>query len=1085
MEDLIALNNLIDFEYKDQKDEKKISIKTKLSIEKKETKNEQKPSDNINKTKGFKDIVKLVTNAKNIITPKKSNLEKNFLTEKLTKPKEDLSKTTTKKRASVEVSIHEEESNILITNNSKQVLKTLANNKGTSNSFAKLLSTKDNILINKKNSINFKTQNNLNTEINNSIKPGLKRSSSIHQNNKSLKKNTLNNFGSLNHSTFSDRRKSTQINKSRQLQFSKLDITDIQVPDKNNKKQKLGKNDEKSNYILTDIDRKNSTENLGKKNGYNSLSNFKDNSDTENDKKYRNSLKVDDIGSLRRYTKSFNDKFLKRNYKKNSIFQQENDCNKSICSSPGVYDIKIRITKNLIISRVKILNKNNLKTNKAKYQILEELDEDFGVKKFYSKFELFVCEDSRIYLNEKEIKEPLILPPNYRKEQKDELYLKKLSKLQGNFIDESITKITRTRFFDREKNNRFYSMNLSSHKSNFLNSSNYKNELNKFERKNENKENHYLNIEGNMNNHEKNPTVNQSINSEIKSRRIIGNSKVVLLENNFMIYKEENNIFSPFVSNPELNINKETCNQKEYIEKVNENSRIHAKLDKYNRLKNNVLNLSKKDLRKEDMIKQEKNLSSIVSEGFTIGLNINPGKKYLEINNVINLFYQMHPEKNKFGVYSFSKFDEEKNFNSLKLNKIKDLKNNQSLIISHQINENINTSKINNENLENKNRINIKDEGKRISFIIPIENSIGNHKINSCSMDISNNLPENKINFEKIKNNLTFNQLSSSIEEKNEANLKIENFKLKDVKKSIRLVDLEKKLAILQNNIYSDSNSIIKPTNSKEILLVNQINYENNIIYNQENVQILSETTQREKELDLLNQRFHNKLKIMKTEKYLIPKDIEFEIFKNDLKKNKYLSNNIVRNHSKKEDKLIDNEDLREIKENYQSKFEIIDKNNIKLFYKKHIKGLNNGQKFQNPFFRKQMEEKIFSSYKSALEEKEISLKLERLKNLLNIEDQRARIDEKNHISHNFLYDINLDSKNLINKNKGLRNSANNSSITNFLNDTKTNNNYNLNYLRSSGVLSENNENIQVLPINSLGGFESSKKFSHFAKLNF
>jgi len=115
-------------------------------------------------------------------------------------------------------------------------------------------------------------------------------------------------------------------------------------------------------------------------------------------------------------------------------------------------NFNIRISCEVILKRNKTQDKLHKDKNilKGKYEIIEDYDPNFMEKLRYDNYELSISTASSFRLNEKNPENNfLIQPPNLRKDQKDEKNIKLCQKLQGNFIDESITKITKLNWLER------------------------------------------------------------------------------------------------------------------------------------------------------------------------------------------------------------------------------------------------------------------------------------------------------------------------------------------------------------------------------------------------------------------------------------------------------------------------------------------------------------------------------------------------------------------------------------------------------------------------------------------------------------
>jgi len=1261
------------------------------------------------------------------------------------------------------------------------------------------------------------------------VAPGrlsLRKSISINSNTlKSLNRTGLSN-NTINASTLEGgaKKKTNFIRKmssASKLQFKKPNQSDLDAP-KLSRQSILGKilstrnikGDNRTKNILTDVD-KDSFEvsptqtNQPKRafNGFNSISRMSLNSsyDYDFDRKFSGTLRSEDFNALkRRNTKSFTDKFFKNNfYKKNSmLISPENQIDylqntsfHSITGSGPCDNIKIRINEFHVISRKKLKanTKKAAKFNKGKYELIESFDASFGFKRSYLPNELCVSPSAFIALNEKdEAKQILIKPPNLRKEQKDELNQKLFEKLQGNFIDESISKITKMNRLERMRNNRYSSISVSPTRTmnnlcfSPISAGAIGNKADLLE----------INQVGSMQNinnkalqreesdaADKSPAVfsdrtlryssnndesinfNNNNNSIVKAQKKIGNSKVLLMENNFMICSvDEEKVFSPFDSYHEGNnninknlyssaLNNNLTGAVGHAEITHQNKQKLVKLDMLEKFSNIALNISKTNLKNDKsnfntINANNNNNDSVVvveSAGFTIAhfdniKNLNENEKEiiyspnrrmqkrikaLEPQNVINLFYQMHPEKNKFGLYSFAYNDEDftsnafsllksSAFNNSNSNKNSNLNKNlliNSLHISNPVSESINLLsnnilqklEINNKNFEleknpdtsdtgknpnqtsssnlkkiafnltedtNQNKINkdsnlnknlvelkseeklktnsdakknlVAEEGYSLTFANNNNNQNNlnknlresfkntNNKLNIVTEAISNpnntnpavqkalletkntladNIRKHKENFndadffDKVKNFLEAKRIQTQAVEqaylntdtsvnkslRNRANLrqldainrsaeKANNNSITNINKSgISNVNNNDKLSnkinsfnpnnlvvvssgnrnfpfsstnnqhsnssnknnsnfiysnSIGNNINNDNvnnnpeiakahenktkslkdalyrlndlDSLKDETNTHRLVLPmntrakapplresTEANEKNSL--NEANIELLSEKLKKEKQMELLNLRFQEKLVAMKNSKnncgYLNSEhniidnfqDFEFENFKNEFKRRnnnihngfssrenaQYENFNTIANlnsskisDNKKDEILISDEQLSEFKDKFLGKSEFIDKENVKLFYKKYLKGLNNNifnynsnnnsnliknnnaNKFKN-FFLVNKEEKASAQLSDAAKkERELTMRLEKLKNMLKIEDPKKSKELKNINSQNFLYEK-AERKN---EAEVILNNLNSSNITSILNlnESKINNaNYN------------------------------------------
>lgn len=812
-------------------------------------------------------------------------------------------------------------SNILTTNQSKNNLKTAINDINSSRTFSKTLTEKEvaaaaiaagklakrqktvsssNLNFKKTNTLNKNDKSLINDNNPNTSRQSLRKSFTISNknnlNDKSQFKNnfnkTINNNNTTLNMTLSEGKKRTNFISKDKLKstksLAKNNKTEIKNSTRISRKSILGKilstrsirGDDRTKNILSGIENspKHSRNNFNSPSQM-SLSSFRDSFDYEYNRRFLSIGSHDDL-TYQKHNRSFPNKFLKKKYyKKNESFllgseDQLNKSNGSIYTGALASFIKLRINENIIVSREKLKpkTKRGQKLSKGRYEFIESLDSTFKDKRLYNPDELLISHKTAyVAINEKdEEKEMNIMPPNYRKEQKDEINSRLSEKLQGNFIDESVTKITKMNRLERMRNNRYYSsISMSPTKTmnnllfspltgpnarqnpNNLNSSNLNNIVNDKQfaspqlhiRENSNGQNmtnsikkdlnrnimknnnfysnhnispdarvsdiidksenlfsdrtlkYSINDDSNINNnyglyHSNNNNANinnynneNSINSFIKAEKKIGNSKVVLMENNFMICSDEDKVFSPFDSYIENNFlsnnlgNNNIINNNpiaEHLEMKSKTAKRFEKLENFEKISNAVFNITKqKHIRNESMGTEKPEIEgeSALVRACTFTLNHfenknhdnnsnNKGsstqvKKILEAQNVINLFYQMHPEKNKFGIYSFMNNNEEYYTNAFSLMKnpnsraIGNNTLNYSLHISNAINESINPHlNLSNNLLTYKNDPNLKINTSNFAF----EKSQNNNCSNTNTMP-SKLISQKKISFEISQTN--------------------------------------------------------------------------------------------------------------------------------------------------------------------------------------------------------------------------------------------------------------------------------------------------------------------------------------------
>jgi len=1158
--------------------------------------------------------------------------------------------------------------------------------------------------------------------------------------NKYENKNKNNNNSSINSSNFKENKFNNKYTRNLRIQNSlKHNQSDFQLPIQT-RKSIIGKIvsarslriDNKNTNILSDIQNTEAEEissrfspdyfkNIISNKSFSKKSNISS-SDYKSNETYRNLSeelieKDMDLDLTPRKSRSFklnnffnNNKFFIK--KKKNIFTkknlkeilQDNHSSNSLPRESLCEILKIRINQNHIICREsketrydkKFLNNKEysktkrdkffeFKIERGEYKLIDDFNASFNLKCCYHSNELCMSPSAAISINQKDIsKEILILPPNYRKEQKEELSQRLSEKLQGNFIDESITKISKMNSLDRIKNNRIASSSISPKRvlnnlcfsplnnKNILITENYNNEALKSPAVFSDRTLRYSS--------NKDESINTS--EAIKMQKKIGNSNVKLMDNNFMIFSgDEEKVYSPLdsylenhfssernsglMSNTKIKNNRGINANNDFAKNAFENKaclynskddgngeQINNKNQKY--VTNSILNINNNLKKENDYIAVEASAFSIThfdnnKKNSNIKDSTNQSSKFsdnikkiknIEPQNVVNLYYQMHPEKNKFGLYSFRKNDEDFTSNSFSLLKPNNHKSlyygnvysnlkvlNYSLEINNPINESVisatQTSQVNKKNdfsklkinhnnfeLENSNSKMSNLEKKQTEYIKDLKNMTSNvvqeklldyekdngeksspniiilktdsnekmnilesnynltldeevnnknnlvnlrksfkdatHIINNYQKNLNTsiintaptnnifldnknsfaeNIRRNKENFndadffEKMKNfldskrietevieqaylntetNINFDirnrpslnkieNINRSLEKQNNSknksaynsnNLAIvssgsNNFPLSEnlqnylntepIENSKNIKDALHKLNELDSKSNLDANKLVLPMNtrSNQNLRLNSNSCEKNR-FEESNLEILSEKIKRDKQIEALNQRFHEKLNILKSQKNNYKNnfhdsfhDFEFENFKNEFKRNnnnngfssneRFLTENTStfsninsgKIENKREEILITDEQLSEFKDKFLGKLEFIDKENLKMFYKKYLKGgdaNNNKMKNQTNCYK---EEKRNQFSNASKEEQEVSIRLEKLKNMLKIDDHKKNKELKNLNSHLFLYERNINA----NEPEKILNNLNSSSITNYisLNDSKIN----------------------------------------------
>jgi len=869
------------------------SLNNTKTVVKKETSSPSKPIEKATSSLG-KSVNKLTTQIK-------KTGSNNINTSTLKSNKDNNSSSQNKDKPSFFDDLDSKNNSKIMNTTQSRNLKTGGNELNSSKTFNKLLSPKE--LVKNVISAAKSIGKNKKTLIENKNpfvagRNSIRKSVSINPKDKSLLKFGLNKTGLGNtnntmNSTLTEGKKRNNFISKSKMKTSKANQSDVQS-NKISRQSILGKimstrnikGDDRTKNILTEIDRSfevTATQANQKRslNPFNSLlrmsmGSFRDSYDFDFDRKFSGSLRSDDYNPLkRRNTKSFPDKFFKGNlYKKNSMMYSPereiedtlNKSNNTITGSGPCENLKVRLNENHVISRIKCLPKSKkfAKYNKGKYELVESYDENFGWKRSYHPRELYVSISEFVSLNEKdEAKEILIKPANLRKDQKDEMNQKQFEKLQGNFIDESISKITKMNRLERMRANRHSSISASPTRTlnNFCFSPMAANAASK---KGENIggigstelfsdrtiRNTSINDES-LNYQSKNfTTINNNPNnvSVIKAEKKIGNTKVLILENNFVICNaDEDKVFSPFensiLDNNYLNtINANAPNTSGFIggighvEVTSQNNQKLEKIERLEKISSTVLNLNKKNINqgkpKNSFINEKNNYntldvninyrknknndSSLVesSSAFTIGhlnnlkienlnnesnLNViknssintrrNKRNKILEAQNVINLFYQMHPEKNKYGYYSFAYNDEDYSSNAFTILKSSENNSNNAFQVMNTISHVINV----------KNPVKDNNNAKKIS------NLASNLRNNLNKLEINNNIYqyENNLN-NPSQSTKNFDKPSVSNLKKITFNLKDENNKLQENSNNFREI-LSQPNSNLRNN--TDANN--------------------------------------------------------------------------------------------------------------------------------------------------------------------------------------------------------------------------------------------------------------------------------------
>jgi hypothetical protein len=217
-------------------------------------------------------------------------------------------------------------------------------------------------------------------------------------------------------------------------------------------------------------------------------------------------------------------------------------------------------------------------------------------------------------------------------------------------------------------------------------------------------------------------------------------------------------------------------------------------------------------------------------------------------------------------------------------------------------------------------------------------------------------------------------------------------------------------------------------------------------------------------------------------------------LFKNEFKKdNNY---NTIGGKSKEKDKnikeLLTDERLSEFNEKLNGKAEFLDKNSIKSFYRKHLKGekeyLRNNKipKKQDDLIKNSILNTNADCYNN---DKEVVEKLEKLKDILKIEEGKKIMDNKKYKkTQSFLYENIRGNNNNQSNNNDIN--FNNSNITNLinLNESKVNN-LNISYYNQNDQFDNNintiinNEKVNKL-FNNLSTLKFNKEDFNFYSIN-
>ena len=677
--------------------------------------------------------------------------------------------------------------------------------------------------------------------------------------------------------------------------------------------------------------------------------------------------------------KSFNAKIL-RNYQKTHKMNLEKKIRDKIKKNLSISEknkIRIRISENYILTRKKDIQKNK---QLSEYEIIKNFDPSFNKKKTSPVKTPEKIINSNNLNNKKQL---------FKKDSIEEKYNYNELEKKNNLIP-----------LDSKKSIKISDCELDKDKSLSLNIS----PLSNYNKEKEEEEEEEVEINSNKPEvfnqitnpeekehlkiipEEENKNLKKSIESEIKLQRNLKKS---------LLFSSDEGNLSPLDFTIENNLKKEN---KEKVN-TNRNKEEKAKITIDQSQNYNIMNLNK--------INNIVNKPIIVeSIGFTIN-NLEKkdlNKSNLESVNTINLNFQKNPEKKIFEIYPLEKSQDPSSiaFSIIQNNNQNNI-NDQSLIISNPVNESINCTVSSKDHLSKRtipgvyeipNKLNLMynrtiDDANEIKKSPEKSNNTFIENENKNKYYLTENLSnqkDDKYIIEKVKNYINENNLydlrvtTEKSYDKHDPFFK--NFK---VLPGSRLNDTE-----LQYYKNLDSDRLVLPANIRNnptYRINNEPNFQNTI---EDNDDLLSEKKKKDKEIDLLNQRFNEKLNNYKIGKKIENVDSDFDNFKNDFKKNNIFSDGKENEYNRKLEQLvISDERLNEFKDKYFGKVEIIDKEQVKLFYKKYLKGLNNKEKNQNPNATRLLEEKNESFVKSALEEKENLLKLEKLKNLLNIDDQR------------------------------------------------------------------------------------------------
>lgn len=561
-------------------------------------------------------------------------------------------------------------------------------------------------------------------------------------------------------------------------------------------------------------------------------------------------------------------------------------------------------------------------------------------------------------------------------------------------------------------------------------------------------------------------------------------------------------------------------------DKYNINKRLE-RLTQLEKLSNKEFNLTKTSIKHHSRNNSNNNQQNIsilmeVKESFTSDVDNRQNyqnenrplrekrnsaiKKIIEMKNVINLQYLMHPEKNELGFYSFS--NNNNNMISNNINNIVNTNENYSNLElglnkqnsnNYQANEKINPNNNNNlysiennnisnndkfttnfysQNKQNKNNHSVKEEFyNKINFPMQKENENYYERNNNNEMNNINNnyigkeiinaniIKEDQVTFaENIRRNVDdidfFDKIKRSLESKRNFNSiktmeilgkkKSDDFDINNINtKNLRKNSIEK----VNSNNNDKTDILVHPTNNNnKIQNNNNINYNeynnlnNNNISNISSIKSLSisktlnEKKKRESSLEILNQKFNEKLVILKHKKPLNQAancnsnsndkknlnnnnnkeenlDEDFESFKNEFKRshnynpiglNKIKSNDLMSIEeftNIKNDIVLNDEKLSEFNDKFFKKTEFLDKNQMNNFYKKHLK-TNKDSLFhnKNPYLIQKENNWIQENPGFSLkekEEKDIQSRLLNLKGILNINDNRNKNQNKQNDNYN------------------------------------------------------------------------------------